>query len=208
MVLIVEALDESVGKTFWKFIEDGGYKLREKSAGENQFYRFTSPTDLSFPKMIELFSRKPINFELNYDNGLTPIYIEENIVSLSAILLDDDYYDLLIKGNITVDGYSVIQIETIILFKVKAWLDLKSKKESGEHIDSRNIKKHKNDIFRLLVNITPSIRLNLSKEIQDDVHKFIEQIIDDKPDLKGLGIRGASFEELMKILCFIYSFAS
>jgi hypothetical protein len=154
--------------------------------------------------MIELFSRKPINFELNYDNGLTPIHIEENIVSLSAILLDDDYYDLLIKGNITVDGYSVIQIETVILFKVKAWLDLKSKKESGEHIDSRNIKKHKNDIFRLLVNITPSIRLNLSKEIQDDVHKFIEQIIDAKPDLKGLGIRGASFEELMKIFENIY----
>jgi hypothetical protein len=204
MVLIIEALDESFGKTFWKFIEEGGYELREKSAGENQFYRFTSPTDSSFPKMIELFSRKPINFELNYDNGLTPIHIEESIVSLSAILLDDDYYDLLLEGNITVDGYSVIRIETVILFKVKAWLDLKSKRESGEQIDSRNIKKHKNDIFRLLVNINPSIRVNLSEEIQDDVHKFINLIEEYKPDLKGLGIRGASFEELIDIFKNIY----
>ena len=33
IVLIIEALDESFGNTFWKFIEDGGYQLREKSAG-------------------------------------------------------------------------------------------------------------------------------------------------------------------------------
>lgn len=204
MVLIVEALDESFGKTFWKFIEEGGYKHREKSAGEDQFYRFTTPIDSSFPKMIELFSRKPINFELNYDNGLTPIHIEESIVSLSAILLDDEYYDLLLKGNITVDGYSIIQIETVILFKVKAWLDLKSKKESGEHVDSRNIKKHKNDVFRLLININPSIRLSLSEEIQEDVHMFIRQIIDEKPDLRGLGIRNTSFEELMQIFKDVY----
>lgn len=28
MVLIIEALDASFGETFWKFIEDGGYKHR------------------------------------------------------------------------------------------------------------------------------------------------------------------------------------
>lgn len=41
MVLIIEALDSSFGESFWKFIEDGGYKNREKNEGENQFYRFT-----------------------------------------------------------------------------------------------------------------------------------------------------------------------
>ncbi len=190
IVLIIEALDESFGNTFWKFIEDGGYQLREKSAGENQFYRFTAPSDSSFPKMIELFSRKPINFELNYDNGLTPIHIEESIASLSAILLDDIYYDLLVKGNIIVDGYSIIQIETVILFKVKAWLDLKAQKESGEHVDSKNIKKHKNDVFRLFANVNPSSRLNLAEEIKIDVNQFIKLIEEDKPNLESLKIRG------------------
>lgn len=33
MVLIIEALDASFGETFWKFIEDGGYKHREKHTG-------------------------------------------------------------------------------------------------------------------------------------------------------------------------------
>ena len=105
MVLIIEALDSSFRETFWKFIEDGGYKYREKSTGENQFYRFTKPSDPSFPKMIELFSKKPISFELKFDTGLTPIHIDESIISLSAILLNDLYYDSLVKGKRTVDGY-------------------------------------------------------------------------------------------------------
>lgn len=208
MVLIIEALDASFGETFWKFIEDGGYKHREKSAGENQFYRFTKPSDSSFPKMIELFSKKPSNFELKYNKGLTPIHIDESIVSLSAILLNDTYYDLLVKGNKTVDGYSIIEIETVILFKIKAWLDMKAKKESGEQVDSKNIKKHKNDVFRLLANVTPSSRVDLAEEIQNDVNQFIELIAEDKPDLKSLGIRGTSFDELMGIFKNIYLGAS
>ncbi len=48
MVLIVEDLDISFGKTFWQFIEDGGYEHREKGTGKNQFYRFTKPKDSSF----------------------------------------------------------------------------------------------------------------------------------------------------------------
>ena len=39
----------------------------------------------------------------------------------------------------------------IILFKIKAWLDLSERRENGEHIDSKNIKKHKNDIMRILL---------------------------------------------------------
>lgn len=169
MVLIIEALDSSFGETFWQFIEDGGYEHREKGTGENQFYRFTEPKDSSFPKMIELFSKLPNNFELSFDRGLTPIHIDDSIVSLSAILLNDDYYDLLVKGKRTVDGYSLIEIETVILFKIKAWLDMKERKEAGEEIDTKNIKKHKNDVFRLLANASPTSRIEPLGEIQNDV---------------------------------------
>lgn len=200
MVLIIEALDVSFGETFWKFIEEGGYKHREKGTGENQFYRFTEPSDSSFPKMIELFSKQPNNFEMAFDTGLRPIHINENIVSLSAILLNDAYYDSLVKGKITVNGYSISEIETVILFKIKAWLDMRERKEAGEQVDSRNIKKHKNDVFRLLVNMTPSSRVATTDEIKKDISQFVELIREDKPDLKNLDIRGTNFEELMEIL--------
>lgn len=199
MVLIIEALDSSFGQTFWRFIEDGGYNHREKSTVENQFYRFTEPENTSFPKMIELFSKQPNNFELKFGTGLTPIHIDESIVSLSAILLNDVYYNLLVKGKRTVDGYSIIEIESVILFKIKAWLDLKERKDAGEQIDDKNIKKHKNDIFRLLANMTPSSRVETAETIQNDISQFIKLINEDKPDLRNLGIINTSFEELMGI---------
>ena len=37
----------------------------------------------------------------------------------------------------------------LIPFKAKAWMDLTDRKAAGEHVDSKNIKKHKNDVFRL-----------------------------------------------------------
>jgi hypothetical protein len=204
IVLIIEALDVSFGENFWKFIEDGGYQNKEKSIGENQFYRFTDPRDSSFPKMIELFSKLPSGFELKFNTGVTPIHITESIISLSAILLNDDYYDLLINGKKKIDGYSLIDIETVILFKIKAWLDMKEKVYSGEHVDSKNIKKHKNDVFRLLANVTASSRVETGKEIQKDIIQFIEQIKDDKPDLKNLGLRETNLEEMIDTLAKIF----
>lgn len=204
MVLIVEALDSSFGETFWQFIEDGGYEHREKGTGENQFYRFTEPKDKSFPQIVELFSKLPNEFEPSFDRGLTPIHIDDSIVSLSAILLNDEYYNLLLKGKRMVDGYSLITIETVILFKIKAWLDMKVRKETGEEINTKNIRKHKNDVFRLLANVSTTSRIEHTSDIQNDVIQFIEQIKEDKPDLKNLGIRGTSFYEMLEILWYIF----
>lgn len=206
IVLIIEALDISFGETFWKFIEDGGYKYRQKSTGENQFFRFSQPNNSAFPKMIELFSKKPNNIELKFDKGLTPIHIDESIISLSAILLDEVYYNLLIKGRLALDGYSLIKIETLILFKIKAWLDMKNRTKSGEQIDSKNIKKHKNDIFRLLANVTPSNKIEVDEVIIKDINLFIERINDDKPNLEDLNVKGTSTEELLKILKNVFSY--
>jgi hypothetical protein len=204
IVLIIEALDPSFGETFWGFIEDGGYECREKGTGKNQFYRFMNPKNSSFPKMIELFSKLPNNLELSFDKGLTPIYIDDSIISLSAILLNDDYYNLLVKGIRNVDGYSIIQIEMVILFKIRAWLDMKKRKEAKEEIDTRNIKKHKNDIFRLLANVSFISRIETMEEIQKDIIQFIELIKEDKPDLKNLGIRSTSLDAMLKILSDIF----
>ena len=204
IVLIIEALDASFGDKFWKFIEDGGYKHREKSTREDQFYRFSKPTESGYPVMIELFSRKPYNFNLRFETGLTPIYIADSIVSLSAILLNNVYYKALLNSKKIIDGYSVMEIETVILFKIKAWIDMKEKLNNGEHVDSRNIKKHKNDIFRLLVNVFPSSKVEIDEEIAADIRNFIEMIVDDRPDLKNLGIKSASLDEMLDLLKNVY----
>lgn len=204
MVLIVETLVPSFGEAFWRFIEDGGYKHLQKSTGKNQFYRFSHPEDRSYPKMIELFSKVPDNLVLKFANGLMPVHIDDNIVSLSAILLNDVYYEFLVSGKSTVAGFSVIEIETVIVFKIKAWLDLKERKENGDQIDSKNIAKHKNDVFRLLANVSPSSRVETPKAIQNDISSFIDLIKDDKPDLKNLGLSGLDIDEILLMLHDIF----
>ena len=95
-------------------------------------------------------------------------------------------------------------METVILFKIKAWLDMKERKEAGESVDTNNIRKHKNDVFRLLANVSPTSRIESSRDIQNDVMQFIEQIKEDIPDLKNLGIRGTSLDEMLEILGDIF----
>lgn len=101
LVLIVEALDASFGEHFWRFIEAGGYEIRQKSDGQPQFYRFQKPTNPSYPVMLELFSRAPDGLQLHAQAHLTPIPLDEAVSSLSAILLDDKYYEFIVAGRRT-----------------------------------------------------------------------------------------------------------
>ena len=143
VVLVAEALTREFGQRFWEFIRDGGYQNRAKSSGASQFYRFDKPTQEGFPAMIELFART--EYILEDGAELTPIHIDDSISSLSAILLNDSYYDALLRGRDVIDGFSILRHSWLIPFKAKAWLDLNERNRRGEHVDSRNLKKHRND---------------------------------------------------------------
>ena len=65
------------------------------------------------------------------------------------ILLNDEYYEFLRHGTVQVSGVTVLNELHLIPLKAKAWMELSDRKASGEQADSRNIRKHKNDVFRL-----------------------------------------------------------
>ena len=85
----------------------------------------------------------------------------------------------------------------IILFKIKAWLDLSERRENGEHIDSKNIKKHKNDIIRLGVSIEKGQQLQISGRVREDVEIFMDKVKNEPIDLKNLNLRNVTFDEVM-----------
>ena len=93
IILHIEMLTPEFGRQFWAFVQAGGYQLQE---GEIQkkpcLYRFQKPLDDDFPYMLELFSRVPDEVSFAPPGHLTPIPFDEQISSLSAILLDEDYY--------------------------------------------------------------------------------------------------------------------
>ena len=99
LVLIVEAISPEFGRRFWEFVRNAGYEHCNKSTGQPQFYRFTHPKASEYPFMIELFSRKVDAIELPEEAVLTPLPMDEDVSSLSAILLDEDYYQLLRSGT-------------------------------------------------------------------------------------------------------------
>ena len=139
LVLIIEAVDAAFGRKFWDYVKQAGYEHCNKSSGMPQFYRFSHPMSNRYPAMIELFTRKLDAIQLPDDAVLTPLPMDEDISSLSAILLDDDYYEFLKQGKVTVDGVTVLDAAYLIPFKAKAWMDLTDRKEAGEHVDSKNI---------------------------------------------------------------------
>ena len=92
----------------------------------------------------------------------------------------------------------------IILFKVKAWLDLSERKEKGEHIDSKNIKKHKNDILRLGASLEKGSTFSVAGRVREDVEIFINKIEKEPIDPRSLDIRNATFDEILDSIKICY----
>lgn len=95
---------------------------------------------------------------------------------MSAILLDDDYYKVLLDGKVVRNGLSVLRPEYIILFKAKAYLDLKERKETGGTVDSNDIKKHKKDILRIAADLMLEKVIDLPVSVNDDIVGLLKQV--------------------------------
>lgn len=203
MVLTVEALTTEFANAFWAFIEAGGYQARQRSNGKPEFYRFVNPTNPAYPKMIELFSRPQNKVELHPNTYLMPLHIDDEVSSLSAILLNDDYYHFLLDGRMQTGGISILDAEHIIPLKMKAWLDLKEKKEQGNHVNSRDIRKHRLDVFRLFPLVQEDLRILVPASVGSDIQKFIAQIQETEMRLTDIGI-SRSKESILDIYRRMY----
>lgn len=202
IVLIAEALTPEFGEKLWEFIKLGQYRNKATGSGKPQFYRFDKPEQDNYPKMIELFART--DCELKEISGLTPIHVGDDISSLSAILLDDDYYKTLLDGKININGLSVLRPEYLILFKAKAYMDLRSRKEIGENIDSRDIKKHKNDILRISAEFLLEPINMLPEKVYMDISEFARMLEREPFDASLLQNYGLENEELVERLRRLY----
>lgn len=203
MIIIMEEKTDEFAKLFWEFINEGEYKCGWKNSEEPHYYRFTEPLQ-GYPVQIEIFSKSP-DYHLKADTTIIPLHIDDDVSSLSAILLNDDYYNFMLKGRRMLTGVSVLGAEYIIPFKMYAWLDLHKRKEDGKHVNSRDLRKHKLDVFRLLDIIDIDSKVELSERIKSDVIKFIESVADEDLDdtLQQVGVI-MSFKDALNSLRKIY----
>lgn len=204
ILLVVEALDAAFGERMWQFVKQGGYEIRQASNGNPRFYRFEKPADATYPHMIELFSRRLDDLALGDDAHLTPLPMDGTVSSLSAILLDDDYYEFVMEGRRQSEELAWIEADRLIPLKASAWLDLSARAAAGGQVDGRDIRKHLHDVFRLSQLLAGEQRITLPEKVSQQLAEFLAHADEEKVDLKGLGIIRPRQAEIVARLRMVY----
>ena len=174
IVLVIETLTNGFVKAFWDFIVEGQYEIKERTGEEPILYRFEKPRVADYPYQLELFSRKPDMLDLADGQEILPIKGTQ-ASSLSAILMDEDYYRLLLARRYESDGLAMVDATGLILLKARAYLDLKQRRLAGESVKSGDIKKHRNDVFRLAATLPDEEGAGLPDTIREDLEKFVSE---------------------------------
>ena len=201
IILVVEALNKEFVHHFWKYIHEGKYQNKQFAESNRKFYRFQKPNNEEFPVQIELFARKPDVLNIGENSKLTPIPTDESTSSLSAILMDSDYYKFTLKNSTVIDNIHIASTEVIICLKAKAFLDLRLQKNTGKNIDSRNIKKHRNDVIRIALLLSEENKMILPNSVKMDMIEFIkilrQESFDEKNLAKSFGLPYINITELI-----------
>jgi hypothetical protein len=124
---------------------------------------------------------------------LTPIPLGEEVVSLSAILMNDEYYEFARNNAEIVDGLHLLNAPALICLKAKAFLDIKGRLERQEwkaHNEKNKLiedyKKHRADIIRIALILTEEDKTKLKGSIKQDILLYLEAVKADPPDYKQL----------------------
>ena len=146
-----------------------------------------------------------------------PLWKPQNTTVLSSIQLSGETAYTTYSGGTTserfVDYLRNILIPTLFLgirnnlldcYKAKAWMDLTDRKAAGEHVDSKNIKKHKNDVFRLTELIDPTAKVVAPQGVYVDIQEFVQRMKNENVDIKQLGLVGRTKEKILEELKAMY----
>lgn len=132
--------------------------------------------------MIELFCRRPDRIVLAAGQTAAPVTIDGESASLSAILLDDDYYGLIRQHVVQDGGLSILDVDGLIALKARAWLNINGDIRDGKFSDRHNLTKHRNDVFRLGAILPDSPAPGIPDPIRLDVLAFLDSFPPDSPE--------------------------
>lgn len=178
MILVVEQMTPKFGRQFWQFIKDGNYFTRErKRSGERmpvpELFRFSHPENQEFPYQIELLSKHPDILGVPTGFHLTPIPVGEEVSSLSAILMDEEFYRFALTHSVIENELHVADTVGLMFLKMKAYLNLSEQQPPAHMFD---IRKHMSDVFKLMINGNIEEPVTLSEGIKKEGVTFIERM--------------------------------
>ncbi|MYA89340.1 MAG: hypothetical protein F4X97_12990 [Boseongicola sp. SB0662_bin_57] len=177
MVLCVEVVDGKFATALKAFLDAGGYAARQRSEGRREFHRFQNPKDGSYPAMLELFSNRVGIHEIEDGDELATVPVADDVLGLSAILLDPDCHAALVASRRAIDGVHVLDESLLIPFKARAFVDLYRRREAGDQAVRRDdIKKHRNDVFRLIQLLRADQKVAVAEPLKTDLRDYMEAV--------------------------------
>ena len=178
IVVLVDDASPSFARALWDYVRTGGYVAGKRGERGCTYYRFTlpagSPYSSVLPDEIELFARHPDFVLEDAGSHVAPLPFDGTVSSLSAIILDDGYYDF-IKANVTVsDGVPLLSALHIIPLKMRAHVDNRRLHDGGVRLSQKVLRKHRADVAALAGLLPADARLKLEGQLREDAETFFE----------------------------------
>ena len=160
-------------------MREGGYRpeRRKQEEGETlkyELYRFVNGRP-DYPEMIELLSRHPDILGEPKGLNIEPLPTSEDTSSLSAIIMDDDFYHFTIEHSKLTNGLRHADSAALIALKSRAYLDLLQDKADGKHVNSKDIKKHRSNVLKNVV-IMEDSQITAPEPIVACIREFVASI--------------------------------
>lgn len=188
MILVVENMTTAFANAFWQFVKTGQYKNGKRKRGDAktpayELYRFEDGKP-GYPAKIELLSRhshllgEPSGFHLE------PIPTGEDVSSLSAIMMDEEYYELTVNNSYIEDGLRYASPYALVCLKAKAYLNLLAEREAGRMVNTKDIRKHRNDVLKLIAGTDFSKTMAVAPSVWNAIQAFIirmEEVLTTNP---------------------------
>jgi hypothetical protein len=99
--------------------------------------------------------------------------LDNELQSLSAILMDDAYYRLILDCRALSGDLPIVTAAGLIPLKARAWLDLMHRRKEGVTSDDSDIRKHRRDVFRLTATLPAGAGPEIAESVRNDLRQFV-----------------------------------
>jgi hypothetical protein len=89
--------------------------------------------------------------------------------------MEEGYYELVLATRYDAGGIPMVGVAALIPLKARAYLDLQARKRAGEAVDEDDIRKHRNDVFRLALTLPGSPGPELAGWILASLGAFLDE---------------------------------
>lgn len=171
LLVVTDKLTDAFKTAFHQFVNAGEYECYF-SKDRPHYYRFLNPKNVAYPAKIELLSHSLLELpNMRY----TPLDLDRD-ESMSAMVLDEELYRYALVHCDQRHGFKCLKHEALIVFKVAAYLNLMTEcAETGDARRRNDALKHRNDVFRVLEHVGPTVRADLPEGLLPRIREFISR---------------------------------